>query len=139
MTCCALIRYRYGLLLSWQGEKLRFLLPTTIAPRYGDASQAGLEAHQIPTASLEVKYPLHLEVSIEGSLANAQITSPSHALSVTRTESGVLVQLSGKAVLDRDFVLTVQKPEAQSACILTTDGDAHVALASVCIAFDWTP
>ena len=43
----AVIRYRYGLLLSWQGPRLRILLPTTIAPRYGDAGAAGLQPHRV--------------------------------------------------------------------------------------------
>lgn len=46
----AVIRYRYGLLLSWQGDRLRFLMPTTIAPRYGDALAAGMQPHQVPVA-----------------------------------------------------------------------------------------
>jgi len=27
---------------------LRFFLPTTLAPRYGDPHQAGLQEHQVP-------------------------------------------------------------------------------------------
>ena len=44
----AVIRYRYALMLSWQGSRLRFLLPTTIAPRYGNAEAAGIQHHKIP-------------------------------------------------------------------------------------------
>ena len=39
----AVIRYRYALTLSWQGDQLRLTIPTTIAPRYGDAAATGLE------------------------------------------------------------------------------------------------
>jgi Ca-activated chloride channel family protein len=127
----AVIRYRYGLLLSWQGSRLRFLLPTTIAPRYGDAAAAGLQPHQVPTASLEVDYPLNLSVKVEGELAAATIASPSHPIAVSQADNGVVVRLTGKPMLDRDFVLTVESQSAQSSCVLTPDRDGHVALASL--------
>ncbi len=127
----AVIRYRYGLLLSWQGSRLRFLLPTTIAPRYGDAQAAGLRPHQVPVATLDVEYPLDLAVTIEGDLASATIASLSHPISVGRSENGVVVRLSGKAVLDRDFVLTLESDKDQSSCVLVPDREGQVALASL--------
>lgn len=127
----AVIRYRYGLLLSWQGPSLRFLLPTTIAPRYGDAGAAGLQPHQVPTSSLEVDYPLDLSVAVEGELAAATIASPSHPIAVNQSDNGVVVRLTGKPMLDRDFVLTLELQSAQSSCVLTPDRERHVALASL--------
>jgi Ca-activated chloride channel family protein len=127
----AVIRYRYGLLLSWQGSRLRFLLPTTIAPRYGDAGAAGLQPHQVPTASLEVDYPLDLSVTVEGELSAATIASPSHPIAVTQSDNGVIARLTGTPMLDRDFVLTLESPSAQSSCVLTPDRDGYVALASL--------
>ena len=127
----AVIRYRYGLLLSWQGSCLRFLLPTTIAPRYGDAEAAGLKPHQIPTSALDVEYPLDLAITLEGDLAVATITSPSHNLSVVRSGDSIIVGLAGKAVLDRDFILTLESEKAQSSCALVPDQDGQVALASL--------
>ncbi len=127
----AVIRYCYGLLLSWQGSRLRFLLPTTIAPRYGDAGAAGLQPHQAPTASLDVEYPLDLSVTVDGDLAAATIASPSHPITVGRSDNGMVVRLSGKPVLDRDFVLTLESETVQSSCVLTQDRDHHVALASL--------
>lgn len=127
----AVIRYRYGLMLSWQGSRLRFLLPTTIAPRYGDAEAAGLQPHQIPVAVLDVEYPLDLAITVEGELASAAIASPSHPISVGRSGDGVVVRLSGKAVLDRDFVLTLESESAQSSCVVTQDKEGQVAIASL--------
>jgi Ca-activated chloride channel family protein len=127
----AVIRYRYGLLLSWQGPRLRFLLPTTIAPRYGDAGAAGLQPHQVPTSSLEVDYPLDLSVTVEGELAAATIASPSHPIAVSQSDNGVVVRLTGTPMLDRDFVLTLESQSAQSSCVLTPDREGHVALASL--------
>lgn len=38
----------YAELYTWQDNNLRFYLPTTIAPRYGDPERAGLQPHQTP-------------------------------------------------------------------------------------------
>ncbi|HAN48042.1 MAG TPA: hypothetical protein DCQ20_04050, partial [Nitrospira sp.] len=127
----AVIRYHYGLLLSWQGTCVRLLLPTTIAPRYGDAEAAGLQPHQIPTSSLDVEYPLDLSIAVEGELATATIASPSHPISVGRSDNGVIVRLAGQAVLDRDFILTLESEKTQSSCVLVPDLDGQVALASL--------
>ena len=125
------IRYRYALLLFWQGNRLRFLLPTTIAPRYGDPHAAGLQPHQVPSASLTVDYPLEITINVEGELASATITCPSHSITLERTESGVVVHLADKAFLDRDFILTIDSDTGQSSCVLTPDKGKQVALASL--------
>lgn len=46
------ISMRYAELYSWQGDIIRFLLPTTIAPWYGDPEREGLEPHQIPETDI---------------------------------------------------------------------------------------
>lgn len=127
----AVIRYRYALLLSWKGPQLRFLLPTTIAPRYGDAIAAGLEPHQVPMSSMQAQYPLGLTVVVEGALASASIASPTHPIAFEKRDQGIAARLVGQAALDRDFVLTLESDGAQSACALAPDGEQHVALASI--------
>jgi Ca-activated chloride channel family protein len=127
----AVIRYRYGLLLNWQGDRLRFLLPTTIAPRYGDAEAAGLQPHQTPESSLTVEYPLELVVDVDGELASAALACPSHPIAMERTDTGLRVRLDKKAFLDRDFVLTLASDKVQSSCVVVPDGEGHVALASL--------
>ena len=127
----AVIRYRYALMLSWQGSRLRFLLPTTIAPRYGNAEAAGIQHHKIPKSSLDVEYPFNLSVIVEGTLASAAIASPTHAITFERLPNGIAAKLSGRAVMDRDFVLTLESETAQSSCIQTPDGEEHVAVASL--------
>lgn len=127
----AVIRYRYALLLAWQGDRLRFLLPTVIAPRYGDPEAAGLQPHQVPSTSLNVDYPIEISVMVEGDLASASIASPSHTIAVQQSDTGMAVKLSGKACLDRDFILTIQSDTAQSSCVLTADKEKQVALASL--------
>ena len=127
----AVIRYRYGLLLNWQGDHLRFLLPTTIAPRYGDAEAAGLQPYQTPESSLTVEYTFELVVDVEGELATAAIACPSHPIAMERTDAGLRVRLDKKAYLDRDFVLTLASDKVKSSCVVVPDGEEHVALASL--------
>lgn len=126
------VRYRYALTLFWQGDQLRLTIPTSIAPRYGDAAASGLEPWQVPGSSLTVEYPFDLTVSIEGKLADAQISSPTHPVGMARTERGLDVTLNRHATLDRDFVLTAKaKASLENTCLLVKDGEQHVALASL--------
>lgn len=128
----AVIRYRYALTLSWQGEQLRLTIPTTIAPRYGDAAATGLEPWQVPTSSLMAEYPFALTVSIEGKLADTEIGAPTHPLGITRTEYGLDVTLNHEATLDRDFVLTANaKTNLENSCLLVNDGEQKVALVTL--------
>ncbi len=124
----AVIRYRFALPLEWQGDKLRLLLPTTIAPRYGSYAAAGFKPHQEPISSLSVEYPLAIEVLVEGELARGEIGSPSHPISVARTDTGCAVRLAGESTLDRDFVLTILQHDGdRNACRLVPNKKGYVA------------
>jgi Ca-activated chloride channel family protein len=128
----ATIRYRYAMTLAWQGDRLRFLIPTTIAPRYGNAEAAGLKPWQVPETSFLVEYPFDLSILVEGELANCEIGSTTHNVSVSRIEEGMEVRLANSAMLDRDFVLTARTRETVSSTVtMVQDGDQHVAFASL--------
>lgn len=51
----ATIRFRYGLLLRWNGDRVRFAMPTTMAPRYGETLSAGLALHQAPEYAFDAE------------------------------------------------------------------------------------
>jgi Ca-activated chloride channel family protein len=68
----AVIKFTYAQLHRWQGDSLRFHLPTTIAPRYGDPVAVGLEAHQIPEFALTVDRGFSLAIRIEGKISSIQ-------------------------------------------------------------------
>lgn len=127
----AVIRYRYGLLLSWQGKQVRFRLPTTIAPRYGNPDEAGLKPHQVPSTSLVAEYPLMINVTVVGSLAHARISCPSHPTSIQHGGNELKLELKGKAYLDRDFVVVFEGEQEQSSALKVTEGEETVALASI--------
>lgn len=123
------IRIRYGEILRWSGNTLRYRLPTVVAPHYGDPGSAGISREDVPKTTLLAEYPLTLKMTIKGDLARAEMSSPSHAVEIERGESSTLVRLSKDARLDRDFILTFGMDAPSVWEVLTApDGDRFVAL-----------
>ena len=116
------LELRSAQLLSFDHGRLRLAIPTTIAPRYGRPDQAGLLPHQAPQASLSAEYPLSLSVVVAGSLANAGIDCPTHAVRLTPTSDGMTVALAPGARLDRDVVFIVT-PQASRPNLLVSAQD----------------
>jgi len=108
----ALIRYRYSQLHQWQGDRLRFQLPTTIAPRYGDPIRSGMAPHEVPEYSLTVDHGFSLSLRVEGPLAQADFECPSHPIGIEQQGDARLFTLAGGAgLMDRDFVLILREPD----------------------------
>ena len=128
----ATVRFRHAQLHHWRGDSLRFHLPTTIAPRYGDPFASGMAAHQVPTYVLSVDHGFSLAVLIEGDLAQANFECPSHPIIVSMSAEVRKISLSGgSALMDRDFVLNVKKPPLSKVeGWWTQDEKESVALAS---------
>ena len=112
------IRYRYGMPLQWQGEHLRLLLPTTIAPRYGTPSAQDMQPHQVPVTSATVSYPFSIDIEAEGLLAKAEVTSPTHTLVVAARDGKLHVSLAQASMLDRDFVLLFKSAQQDSVLVV---------------------
>lgn len=127
----AVIRYRYAMLLSWQGDRVRLVLPTTLAPRYGNPAKAGLAPHQVPETSLLVSYPLTLNLTVEGQLAEGEVSCPTHMITTTRSETGLSIKLGDSAKLDRDFVLSMRGCQESAACVFDQPEREKVILASM--------
>jgi len=125
----ATIKIRYSMLHRWQGDQLRFHIPTTIAPRYG---QPSLEPHQIPGVNLTVEHRFSLQVEVTGLLHNATFKCPSHAVNIARQENRAMVLLADEATaMDRDFILNICKEERSSgAAVYDRDMDGYVLLTS---------
>ena len=128
------ITLRYAHTLQFEQRGLRLLIPTVIAPRYGDAEQdGGLLPHQAPSHSLLAEHPFALELRLHGDLAQARVASPSHPVGVAHAraeEGGVLtVSLARQASLDRDFVLVIDQLAHDSMAIAARDSVASGAVA----------
>jgi len=126
----ARIRFRYAQLHHWQGERLRFHLPTTLAPRYGDPLAAGLEPHQVPETVLDAEHGFSLTLRIEGPLARADFECPSHPLIVQDEPGARILSLSGGSrLMDRDFVLVLREPHSSAGeGLWARDGEGTVVL-----------
>ncbi|MFZ4712028.1 MAG: VIT domain-containing protein, partial [Zwartia sp.] len=83
-----LIDMHYGQPLQFEQGGLRLAIPTVIAPRYGDAVRdGGLAPYQVPETDLLAEYGFSLSLNLYGDLVNARIASPSHPISVARSQS----------------------------------------------------
>jgi len=125
----ATITFSYAILYRWAGDRLRFFLPTTVAPRFGDSPHL---PHQAPESSLTVENQFSLEVEIFGSLSDAQFVCPSHEVKLAKSADKVVISLQqANAVMDRDFILNVKAPQAtRSFALCGLDGDGIAAVAS---------
>jgi Ca-activated chloride channel family protein len=138
------ITLRYAQLVQFADDGLRLLIPTVIAPRYGDPIQdAGLMPHQTVEHNLVAEYPLQLEIRLHGELARAAVASPSHPIRVTPCPDPVApllkITLARQAFLDRDFILLVAAADGKRLAdgIVSVARDTHeaslyVILASFC-------
>ncbi len=136
-TC--VVRLRYAQVLQFEQHGLRLVVPTVIAPRYGDpVADAGLKPHQVVEHDLMAVHPFDLSLRIEGALARARIGSPSHPLSMRLEGEGettaMVVSLARGGGLDRDFILVLDEvaQDLAAACAGHGAAGAVSALASFC-------
>lgn len=110
------IRLQYVQILQPEQGSLRLMLPTTLAPRYGDpVSEGGYPVHAVPEVDATVEYPFDIQLSVEGELVQARIGSPTHKVSIQHIPTVGMpqhpvthvthIRLAARAWLDRDFVL----------------------------------
>jgi Ca-activated chloride channel family protein len=134
------ITLRYAQTLQFEQRGLRVLVPTVIAPRYGDAvADGGMQPHQSTDHSLVADYSFDIELRLHGTLAHVRVLSPSHPIGFahSRTDAGgtLTVSLGRRGLLDRDFVLVVDQLTQDSDAVMASDcveADAVVILASFC-------
>lgn len=127
------IEIDYGQLLTPDQGYTRITIPTTIAPRYGrDPGLRGMVAHAIGTIDPFAEYRFFLTLALRGPLARGRIACPSHTVSQQAGDQGLTVQLSQQAMLDRDFILTIETDDIGSALVSPNPGetDAYTVLQS---------
>jgi Ca-activated chloride channel family protein len=117
----AVIEYSYSQLLRYEEGHVRISLPTTIAPRYGDSTEGGIQKHQGVEADFFVEYPFTLSLLLAGGMEKATVECPSHQVQVNKQDSCLEVGLVRLGFLDRDFILNLSKLENQSFFIVTPD------------------
>ena len=112
-----MVRITYVTELSLAGDDLRFVLPTTVSPRYAPAEdrvgvgQSPAEAVNPPKA-WKVPYGLDLTVNLDMPSSIRSVESPSHPIAFEPDGQKGTVKLGERtAALDRDFVLLVRLSE----------------------------
>jgi Ca-activated chloride channel homolog len=112
------LEVRFAQLLAFEQGRLRLAIPTTIAPRYGKATQAGLQPQQVPQASLDAEYSIALSVLVAGALAAGTIECPTHASTRAVSEGGVRLTLDTGSWLDRDVVIVITPQEPLPSLVI---------------------
>jgi Ca-activated chloride channel family protein len=116
------ITVRYAQVLQVEQGQIRLMLPTTIAPRYGDPiSQGGLQPHQTTITDLSAEYSFDISVTLYGDLAKANVACPSHATGYFPNGEELVVRLAQRGALDRDFILTLSDLQNASSAISCED------------------
>ena len=128
------ISYRFTSLNRWGGDTLRFCLPATIAPRFGDPAAIGMAPHQVPEYSMDESRGLSITVRVMDELANATISCPSHPCVIEPDGESTLVTLKDETIaMDRDFILNVQtEAGAISSARVVPDQDGWLVHTSFC-------
>ncbi|MCL1052161.1 VWA domain-containing protein [Shewanella abyssi] len=128
----AVIHFKYAQLNEWQGDKLRFYIPTTLAPKYGTPRLAGLAEHEEPCHSIFTRYQFDFHANIEGKLADAAVTSPTHSITQALDAGGLrLGLLTAAQPMDRDLIIEIAKPsDYVGEGLWAKDGEKTVALTS---------
>ncbi len=108
----------FAQVLTFDQGRLRLAIPTTIAPRYGDARAAGLQPQQVPLASMLAEHSLALSMTIAGTLADASIDCPTHQVVRKAVDDGMRLELAPGAWLDRDVVIVVEPKEQLQSLVL---------------------
>jgi Ca-activated chloride channel family protein len=131
-----LIRLTMAAELPLEGDDIRFVLPTTLSPRYApEADQKGVGPTRAdrmrPPLAWEVPYGLTLGIVVEMTGRIRSVESPSHSIRVEGLERGrARVELATReTALDRDFILKVglEEPAKPRALLeAAPDGRAHV-------------
>lgn len=103
------IELDFAQILKAEDGAIRFSLPTTIAPRYGDASAAGLKLHQQAEANPQAEHRLFLNLELSENLSQGTVYSPSHEIQLSRQGNQCSLKLEGAAWLDRDFVMVIDR------------------------------
>eukprot|EP00294_Goniomonas_avonlea_P013028 CAMPEP_0114548258 /NCGR_PEP_ID=MMETSP0114-20121206/4886_1 /TAXON_ID=31324 /ORGANISM="Goniomonas sp, Strain m" /LENGTH=678 /DNA_ID=CAMNT_0001732837 /DNA_START=15 /DNA_END=2048 /DNA_ORIENTATION=- len=114
------VRTTYVTELKAEGDATRFLLPTTVAPRYTPAGVSGVPSG--PSAVAGGNWGLKLSLEVEMRSPIVSVTSPSHdVVSVTGDSSATAtVTLSeGRAILDKDLTILIHTadPHQPRVCV----------------------
>ena len=115
------IELDYAQILKAEDGSVRFSLPTTIAPRYGDSADSGMRAHQLVEADPQAEQRLFLGLELSENLSAGTIHCPTHEIQLSRQGELCTIKLEGAAWLDRDFVLIADRLSDMNFAVASPD------------------
>ena len=128
------VSIEYTQLLEWKQDQVKWSLPTTIAPKYGNASNLNLDDVTVPSVSLLAENLFSFKMVVQGVLADSQINAPSHRIDVNKYEDSTLITLENeKDFMDKDIVFTFKTKKAREERAFTLVGkdfDGYSSIAS---------
>lgn len=97
--------------VKYESDQYSLRVPLTLTPRYSNALVVDTAKITPPQVSLsasspsEINHRVQINTYIIGLYEATQVSSPSHELSVTNDNDGVVLSLQDESYLDRDFIL----------------------------------
>ena len=126
------VTLEYLELLKWKQNQVKFSLPTTIAPKYGNPAKLNLNEVTEPAISLLAENFFSLNMRVLGILANSDINAPSHQIKVSKKENQRLITIE-KEYMNKDIVFTFKtdkKRDKRSFALTGKDFNGYAAIAS---------
>ena len=128
------VRIEYTELMEWRQDQVKWSLPTTIAPKYGDSSNLNLDDVTDPSISLLAENLFGFSMTVQGVLADAEINAPSHQIKIEKGEDSTNITLQNeKDFMDKDIVFTFKTQRAReerSFTLVGKDFDGYATIAS---------
>lgn len=127
----AVLRLRYAEPLRQVSGRLRYRLPTTVAPRYGNSQD--LHAWFEPQSDMQSRFGFEATIQLEGELSKARFVCPTHRLACTAGIDRLTFTLAD-AQMDRDFVLDLEPQGREAMAVAARSSDTTekvIVMASV--------
>jgi Ca-activated chloride channel homolog len=133
----AMIHIEYVTLIDGNGDTLRFLLPTTITPRYipdhqKEDGDIPLDHRIHPPYAQSVPYGMEMRLTLATPAAFSTIESPSHPIRIEQlSDHKTVVSFTQESVqMDRDFILTLtlRDPSLSQAWLCRNDRGTFLQL-----------
>ena len=115
-----------------QGSTIRFVVPTTIAPRYnpekgGTGSPAGTTSKYVQSSPYTIQFHCHVDKMREGEVESvSRISSPSHPIEVdfAQRDAYVVTFAQQNTHLDRDILLNIELRNERRNTIVAVESGA---------------
>ena len=117
------LRLRLGLILDVAHGRARIVAPSVVVLPEGTSRAAAAGPLGASPVGPLAEYPLRFALRLIRGARAANATSPTHKLSVARSEHEVLVTLAEAAALDRDVVIVLDGLASLDGLLVANDSD----------------